>query len=43
MEGVLRTKRDRGKHAELIPRGFLVLSADREMYSTFEGVPEDAI
>ena len=43
MRGVLRTKRGRGNHAELNPQGFLVLPADREMYSLFEDVPEDTI
>ena len=43
MRGVLRTKRGRGERAELNPRGFLVLPADGEMCSFFEGVPEDMI
>ena len=43
MRGVLRTKRGRGKLAELNPRGFLDLPADRERYSFFEGVLEDTI
>ena len=43
MRGVLRTKRGRGTRAKLNPQGFLVLPADREMYSFFEGVLEDAI
>ena len=43
MRGVLRTKRGRGKLAELNPRGFLVLPADHETYFFFEGVPEDTI
>ena len=43
MRGVLRTKRGRGKRAQLNSRGFLVLPADRKMYSFFEVVLEDTI
>ena len=38
-----RTNRGRGKRAELKSRGFLVLPADREMYSFIEGVPDNKI